>query len=262
MRSSIAARLAREIGGFLCTRPAKVSWPGGAVSFTFDDFPRSAWLNGGAILERHGLRGTYYAALNLAGTENHLGPMFTIDDLREVHARGHEIACHTFNHRDCRRAPASEILAEIDENAAALSRLLDGATMSNFAYPYGAVSLAAKHALSRRFASCRSTGQGINQGTVDLADLLGIHIYAGVFDRARLCQLIDDSRAQGGWIVFYTHDVSDTPSAFGCTPEQLEWVVAYAAQNATVLPVDDMLRSLGLPGEKRANKPQADKQAA
>ena len=29
MRVSIAARLVREIGGVLCTRPAKVNWPGG-----------------------------------------------------------------------------------------------------------------------------------------------------------------------------------------------------------------------------------------
>src|SRR6185437_4505492 len=87
-RVSIAARLVREIGGFLCTRPAKVNWPGGVVSFTFDDFPRSAWVSGGAILEQYDRRGTYYAALGMAGTENHLGPMFTPDDLRQAHAHG------------------------------------------------------------------------------------------------------------------------------------------------------------------------------
>ena len=80
MRVSIAARLVREIGGFLYTRPAKVNWPGGVVSFTFDDFPRSGWVNGGAILEDYDRRGTYYAALGMMGTENHLGPMFTLDE--------------------------------------------------------------------------------------------------------------------------------------------------------------------------------------
>src|SRR5882672_4602790 len=101
MRVSFPARLAREIGGFLCTRPAKISWPGGIVSFTFDDFPRSAWVNGGAILEEYDRRGTYYAAMGLAGAANHLGPMFEAGDLRAAHARGHEIACHTYSHRDC-----------------------------------------------------------------------------------------------------------------------------------------------------------------
>jgi peptidoglycan/xylan/chitin deacetylase (PgdA/CDA1 family) len=114
-RVSIAARLVREFGGFLCTRPAKVNWPGGVVSFTFDDFPRSAWVNGGPILEKHDLRGTYYAAMGFAGGGNHLGPMFECDDLRAAHAQGHEIACHTYSHRDCGGATAAQIAAEIDD---------------------------------------------------------------------------------------------------------------------------------------------------
>src|SRR5271155_5494249 len=136
-RVSIPARLVREIGGIWRTRAAKVDWPGGVVSFTFDDFPRSAWLNGGPVLEQYGARGTYYTAMGLAGTESPLGPMFELDDLRAAQARGHEIACHTFSHRDCRRAAPPEIAAEIDRNAAALSRALDGAAIDNFAYPFG-----------------------------------------------------------------------------------------------------------------------------
>lgn len=246
MRVSIAARLVREVGGFLCTRPAKVNWPGGVVSFTFDDFPRLAWTNGGAILEQYDRRGTYYAALGMAGTENHLGPMFTPDDLREAHAHGHEIACHTFSHRDCGHASAAEIAAEIDRNAAALSSVLDGAPVPNFAYPFGGVSVAAKSALSRRFVTCRGTGRGLNQGTVDLADLFSTSIYDQGFDRDRLCQLIDDAQAAGGWLIFYTHDVAETPSPYGCTPAQFQSIVAYAAANATVLPVRDVIAGLGL----------------
>src|SRR5580700_7960218 len=112
MRVSPAARLVREIGGLLCTRPAKVNWPGGVVSFTFDDFPRSAWVNGGAILKQYDRRGTYYTAMGLAGTESNLGPMFGLDDLRAAHVSGHEIACHTHSHCDCARASPAEIAAE------------------------------------------------------------------------------------------------------------------------------------------------------
>ena len=252
MRVSLAARLVREIGGFLCTRPAKVDWPGGVVSFTFDDFPRSAWTNGGPILEDYGRRGTYYAAMGLAGTASNLGPMFEIDDLRAAHARGHEIACHTYHHRDCARTAPAEIAAEIDANAAALSQALDGAAMSNFAYPFGGVSLTAKHALSARFASCRGTGRGLNQGTVDLADLFSTSLYSRDFGRDRLCQLIDDAQAGSGWLILYTHDVADEPSPFGCTPAQFQSIVAYAAENAPVLPVRDVLAGLGLAGQPPA----------
>lgn len=249
MRSSIAARLAREIGGFMSTRPAKLSWPGGVVSFTFDDFPRSAWLEGGAVLAKHDVRGTYYTALGLAGGENHLGPMFELDDLRALRRAGHEVACHTHSHRDCRRAAPAEIVAETEANAAAFSQLFGGATMTNFAYPFGALSLAAKAALSDRFVSCRSTGQGVNFGSVDMTDLLGLRIYDGSFDRDQLCRLIDNAAAAGGWLIFYTHDVRAAPSDFGCTPAQLDSVVAHAAATAPVLPVREALSGLGFYGE-------------
>jgi peptidoglycan/xylan/chitin deacetylase (PgdA/CDA1 family) len=256
-RVSLPARLVREIGGFLCTRPGKIDWPGGVVSFTFDDFPRTAWVNGGAILEKYGRRGTYYAAMGLAGTENNLGPMFEIEDLRAAHARGHEIACHTFSHRDCGRVPAAEIAAEIDRNAAALSQALDGAAVTNFAYPFGGVSQAAKSALTKRFASCRGTGRGVNRGTTDLADLLSTSLYSHNFDRSRLCQLIEDAQAENAWLIFYTHDVADAPSPFGCTPAHFQSIVAYAAENVPILPVRDVLARLGLAGNTTMPEPRA-----
>jgi len=253
-RVSVPARLVREIGGLLCTRPAKVKWPDGVVSFTFDDFPRSAWVEGGAILERLGLRGTYYAAMGLAGGEDQLGPMFDFDDLRAAYARGHEIACHTFSHRDCRRASSAEIVGEIETNAAALAQALDGAAASDFAYPFGAVSQAAKSALAHRFASCRGCGPGVNHGTVDLADLFSNSLYGATFDRARLFGLIDRARDIGGWTIFYTHDVRDAPSAYGCTPAQFAEIVGYAADKAVVLPVRDVLTRLGTGGAQPASR--------
>jgi peptidoglycan/xylan/chitin deacetylase (PgdA/CDA1 family) len=248
-RVTLPARLVREIGGFLCTRPARIDWPGGVVSFTFDDFPRSAWINGGAIREKYDRRGTYYTAMGLADTANNLGPMFALDDLRAAHAQGHEIACHTFSHRDCARVPAAEIAAEIDQNADALSQLLGGGVVTNFAYPFGGVSQSAKGALARRFASCRGTGRGLIHGTIDLADLPSTSLYSRNFDRDRLCQLIEDAQAENAWLIFYTHDVAEEPSPFGCTPAQFQSIVAYAVENTAVLPVRDVLAGLGLTGE-------------
>jgi hypothetical protein len=56
-------------------------------------------------------------------------------------------------------------------------------------------------------------------------------------------RLIDRACKIGGWLIFYTHDVTETPSRFGCTPRQWESVVAYAAERA-VLPVCDVLAKL------------------
>jgi peptidoglycan/xylan/chitin deacetylase (PgdA/CDA1 family) len=233
--------LAQKIGWAISTRPAPIAWPGGVISFTFDDFPKSALVTGGGILERYGLRGTYYAALKLAATADVLGPMFDGEDVRAAHDAGHEIACHTYTHLNCRHAARRTIVAEVCKNQAAISALIEGFTPINFAYPFGAVSLAARLTLGARFSSCRGIRPGINCGIGDLADLLATQVYAANFDEFRIRRLIDQNRSLGGWLIFYTHDVAEKPSPFGCKPRQLERIVAYAARSATILPVRDVV---------------------
>src|SRR6266446_114445 len=88
----------RSTARSLFTRPVAIRNRQPIISFTFDDFPRSALLTGGAILEQRGLRGTYYASLGLMGQTAPTGPIFVREDLRMLIARGHEVGCHTFNH--------------------------------------------------------------------------------------------------------------------------------------------------------------------
>ena len=172
MRASLSTQLARKLGRFLLTRPQQVKWPGGVVSFTFDDFPKSALSAGGAILEQHGVRGTYYTAVGLAETDNHLGPMFDRADVGAAHANGHEIACHTFRHLDCGRdRHRASLLADIDAQRAAIRGPDRRLRRPISPFRSAASRFRRKGALSRRFASCRGTGDGINAGTVDLADL-------------------------------------------------------------------------------------------
>jgi len=68
------------------------------ISFTFDDFPRSALLNAGAILRERGLAGTYYASFGLMGRKTTTGEIFTRDDLGELVQQGPEVTSHTFDH--------------------------------------------------------------------------------------------------------------------------------------------------------------------
>ncbi len=49
------------------------------VSFTFDDVPASAYVNGAAILERYGMRGTFYIAAGIGGTLDEIEHWRVID---------------------------------------------------------------------------------------------------------------------------------------------------------------------------------------
>ena len=58
------------------------------ISFTFDDFPRSALLNAGAILRERGVAGTYYASFGIMGRKTTTAELFTRDDLGELVQQG------------------------------------------------------------------------------------------------------------------------------------------------------------------------------
>ena len=86
------------------------------ISFTFDDFPRSALMNAGAILRERGLAGTYYASFGLMGRTAPTGEIFTREDLDELIRQGHELACHTFDHCDSWETAPAEFEASILRN--------------------------------------------------------------------------------------------------------------------------------------------------
>lgn len=215
----------------------RVKVDGGVVSFTFDDFPKSAFVTGGRILESYGSRGTYYVCMALAGTDGVSDRMFGPNDVREAHRRGHEIACHTYSHIDCFAAPKTRVLADTAKNAAALESLLGPVTLANFAYPYAQPAVRAKLALAKQFRSCRGGQPGINAGSVDFGELRANEIRHKRFDRSAARALIDQNAALGGWLIFFTHDVIEKPSEFGCTPAELEEVVAYAVTRSRLLPI-------------------------
>src|SRR5882672_2281183 len=75
-------------------RLVRVCPPLPVISFTFDDFPRSALHEGGAILKRYGVRGTFYVSMGLMGQDWPAGPGFLAQDLQEALGDGHELGCH------------------------------------------------------------------------------------------------------------------------------------------------------------------------
>src|SRR6266404_602853 len=145
-------------------RPFLVSPQRPLISFTFDDFPRSALLAGGAILNRFDLTGTYYASLGLAGKETVSGQIFFSDDLATLFEQGHELGCHTFSHCDSWETDVGTFEDSIIENRTALSELFPGAEFYSFAYPIDQPRPLTKSRIADYFLSCRGGGQTFNIG--------------------------------------------------------------------------------------------------
>ncbi len=229
----------------LCGRTVDIVGLGPLVSLTFDDFPRTAWTIGGAILRNLGVRGTYYVALSLMDSCNALGEQFHLEDLLSLTDAGNELATHTYSHLSGRKAPPSKFLEDVLKGYSAIKELGNLTVTRNFAYPFGDVTLRAKLAVGREMGSCRGIHGGLNGPMVDLNLLRANRLYGDIGGLAHVRRLIEQNQRRRGWLIFYTHDVRDHPSRYGCTPELLERTIELAISNGMkILRVDDVLRMM------------------
>ncbi|MBL4595935.1 MAG: polysaccharide deacetylase family protein [Robiginitomaculum sp.] len=240
---SLRGKLQRQITRFT-SRKSLPAFSGRFVSFSFDDFPQSAATNGGAVLEENQVRGTYYTCTGQIGTHNHFGPICTAEDILRLHEQGHEIGCHTQNHIDC---AVGELAANMHDASCNRSKLLELGIgqINSFAYPYGSVSIASKQVLTNSYATLRGVQKGINRRFTDANQLLAVPLEGDVDAAAFALSFLDKLVAKPGWLIFYSHDVQDAYSKWGCTPQLLHQIITAAkAMNVTIAPVTQVYQQI------------------
>lgn len=241
----------RNVQRFLFRRPFKIISDVPVISFTFDDFPRSALTVGGGILQRAGLAGSYYASLGLMGKQTTVGRIFTLEDLEVALAQGHELGCHTFDHCHSWETRPAMFEQSVVANRLAVNELLPGASFQTFSYPISAPRPRTKQRTSQYFVCCRGGGQTFNAGTADLNFLKSFFLEQTNGNAQAVKYVIDQNQRARGWLIFSTHDVCVDPSPFGCTPGFFEEIVSYAvASGALILPVVQALEALGSRGKR------------
>jgi len=215
------------------------------ISFTFDDFPQSALRTGGEILKSHGFGGTYYTSLGLLGSDSPSGRVCTADDVIDAFENGHELGCHTFAHCHSWDCNFQEFEDSILKNQAELARMIKGASFRSFSYPISLPHPYIKRACARHFECCRAGGQAPNTGRTDLNQLAAYFLEKAAGSADTVKAMIDLNCRSKGWLIFATHDVSENPSQFGCTPRFFEEVIRFAANSgARILPVVEALEAL------------------
>ena len=218
------------------------------VSFTFDDFPSTALTAGGRILIEHGARGTYFVSFRLLASESVSGRIASVSEVAAALRDGHDLGCHTFDHLDGSEVTADEFERSICANRFALAKAALGVRFQVFAYPLNGPAVGTKRVAGKYFAASRGGGQTFNRDIVDLNLLKSYFIDERSRHNLReAAQLIESNAAAKGWLIFATHDVADTPSAYGCSPAYLNEVVRLSlASGARVLPMTQVGRQLGI----------------
>lgn len=196
-------------------------WPDGiraAVSLSFDDARLSQVDRGLPVLDAHGARATFYVSPHNLDKR--------LSGWREAVAKGHEVGNHTLTH-PCSgnfgfaRGSALEdytlerMERELVEANDAVEDLL-AVRPTTFAYPCGQTFVGRGQntrsyvpLVARLFTVGRRAFDEIHNAPAfcDLAQVTGLDFDCASLDR--IMAMVNAALADGGWLVFFGHDVGD-----------------------------------------------------
>jgi hypothetical protein len=201
--------------------PETFAWPEGkrvAVSLSFDDARYSQLDAGVPLLDRYGVKGTFYVSFPRAEER--------AEDWRRAAANGHEIGNHSLKH-SCtgnffwksrnvlENYTLEDMAAELREATRHIERVL-GVSPATFAYPCGQTFVGRGirrqsyvPAVARQFVAGRGfRDEHFNLPSFcDLAKLGGTELDGLTFEQ--LVSTVTKGADSGMWIVFAGHDVGN-----------------------------------------------------
>jgi peptidoglycan/xylan/chitin deacetylase (PgdA/CDA1 family) len=225
------------------------SWPNqrrAAVSITFDDGRASQLDQGIPLLDRYGIRGTFYVKIEALAKR--------LEDWRAASERGHEIGNHTLTH-PCsgnypfsRNTPLEDYTLEgIEADILEANRRIEhavGRSATTFAYPCGQYFLGRGQntvsyipVIARHFLAGRAfyTPSGNDPAFCDLARL-----QCRQMDRLppeEAAEAVEQALQQGSWLVLGAHEVAPQGRQ-SVSPETLEAVCEACARHSDAIWAD------------------------
>ena len=123
----------------------------GLVGITFDDGYVNVLEAALPVLLRHGFTATMFIIADRLGRSNEWDegprwPLMSASQVGELAAAGMEIGSHSATHPRLAGIDAGHLAAEVSGSRASIGALV-GAPVRGFAYPYGSMDAAARHAV-------------------------------------------------------------------------------------------------------------------
>lgn len=246
-KGTLVERISNRLVRHFPTKRVDIKTRTPIVTFTFDDIPQTASSVGAQILDDAGVKGTFYISGSFIDAVEDGEQMVTSADCKSLVERGHELACHTFSHRKLISFSKQELQSDLVKNERALSTFDQRQAMRNFSVPFGKAYLPSQGALKRRFSSSRGILPGVNRQNADLYNLLAVELRPDAHFLEIADYWLNSVIENPGWLIFFTHDVSENPSFYGCPKQRLEALVQKSlTAGCRVLTVDAALEELGL----------------
>jgi beta-glucosidase len=247
---------------------AGFQWPEGkrmGLSLTFDDARLSQPDKGIPLLDRYGVKATFYVSPDDMGLR--------LDAWKKAVGNGHEIGNHSLVHPcsgnfDWSRETALEdftLTAMKTELEAASDRIKEslGVSPVSFAFPCGQTFVG--RGLNARsyipvVASMFETGRGwFSEGPndplfCDMSQLTGMELDYKSFEQIQ--GLIESAKSNGQWLILVGHDMGEGGDQTSLLPT-IEAVCRYATDPANGVWIDTVHNIASYIKEKRGDKPFA-----
>jgi peptidoglycan/xylan/chitin deacetylase (PgdA/CDA1 family) len=225
----VRRRASSRLSRYFARAPRRLRTAKPLVSFTFDDAPTSAHAVGAPLVERAGGRGVFFIATSLVGRRTTHFPIVDRFEVRDLFMRGHEIGLHGHGHYAVGSLNNAGLRDDLERNRAELADIDIRIEAHNFAYPFGLVAVERKRTLAGISSSSRSIAPGFNVGRFDAQYLRSVELANARLSIPQLRGFLEAAQRQRGWLIFTIHDVSASPSPFGCTPALLQAALEDAA---------------------------------
>lgn len=159
--------------------------PTRTVVLTFDDAMENFATHALPLLGELGFRATIFAVSSTVGQYNDWPepapgipqiPLLSREALSGLVAMGFEVGAHSTRHRRLTRLSSSELQEEVVSCKHQLEDQL-GVAVSSFAYPYGAVSPAARALVATHYRAGFGTSLGLTTHTQDRYNLPRVEMY-------------------------------------------------------------------------------------
>ena len=237
---------ALRIGGIQTSPRTPDAFPNGVASFTFDDNWLTQYTYGYPLLAKYGARGTLYTIVDSLGLANHM----TLDQLRQMHGDGWEVASHALTYANHDAGFDTLSSATVDAEFAGMADwMVDqgfGRPIS-LAWPQGKfaghTALAARYFQLSRIATHTPEGAALIQRNPVYAQR--VHSVSAV--GADMATTVANAAARGRWLIYMLHGIETGPTAQPLAT--IEATVATLIDHGVpILPVGEVLGHITRPG--------------
>ncbi|GAA3225440.1 polysaccharide deacetylase family protein [Actinocorallia longicatena] len=235
--SAVAAGAAVYPAAPASAAPGKV-----VVSLTFDDGLSNQIENALPVLNKHGVKGSFYIVSRRIGGNG----IMTEGQIKGLQNQGHEVGGHTVSHSDMLKLTQNEVRDELCNSRVDLKAL--GVRVTTLAYPFGHYDAGVQQAArdcgynaARRVGPIRPDGGPVAAETLPAADVMAVRAPAS-FDNKTTAATIENYvenaiDAGGGWLPITFHTVCGTaPCAddYGVGANVMDQFLTWAKANPNV----------------------------